>query len=158
MKSERQNVYHIYWSLSRQLSRKKFLLVVCKILRLSVTTLTADDKYSLVNKDNLTEVIQILLSEKQKAFFHFFFFFCIFLLQSERENVCHIYWSLWRQLSWKKSLLVIFKILRLFANTLTSDCKYFLLNRDNLMEPIKILLSEKQKALLQFFLHFANLN
>ena len=28
------------------------------------------------------------------------------LLKSERQHLNHIYWSLWRQLSWKKSLLV----------------------------------------------------
>ena len=37
-------------------------------------TLTADDKYSLLNRDNLTEPIQILLSEKGKGFSEFFFF------------------------------------------------------------------------------------
>ena len=42
------------------------LLVLCKILRLFVNTLTADDKYSLLNRDNLTQPIQILVSQKQK--------------------------------------------------------------------------------------------
>ena len=48
------------------------MLVLCKILRLSVNTLTADDKYSLLNRDNLTEPIPILLSQKQKSFSQFF--------------------------------------------------------------------------------------
>ena len=48
------------------------LLVLCKILRLFVNTLTADDKYSLLNRDNLTQPIQILLSQKQKTFSQFF--------------------------------------------------------------------------------------
>ena len=34
--------------------------------------MTADDKYSLLNRDNLTEPIQTKLSRKQKAFFVFF--------------------------------------------------------------------------------------
>ena len=38
------------------------------MLRLFVNTLTADDKYSLLNKDNLTQPNQILLSQKQKTF------------------------------------------------------------------------------------------
>ena len=42
--------------------------MICKILRLFVNTLTADDKYSLLNRGNLTEPIHILLSEKQKTF------------------------------------------------------------------------------------------
>ena len=44
------------------------MLVLCKILRLLVNTLTDDDKYSLLHRDNLTQPIQILLSQKQKTF------------------------------------------------------------------------------------------
>ena len=43
-----------------------------KILRLFVNTLTADDKYSLLNRDNLTQSIQTLLSQKPKTFSKFF--------------------------------------------------------------------------------------
>ena len=32
----------------------------------------ADDKYSLLNKDNLTQPIQMQLSEKEKTFFNLF--------------------------------------------------------------------------------------
>ena len=55
---------------------------------------------------------------------------------------------------WKKSPLVIHKILRLFFNTLTVDEKHYLLNRDNLTEPIQIQLSQKQKILSEFFFAF----
>ena len=48
------------------------MLVLCKILRLFVNTLTDDDKYCLLYRDNLTQTIQILLSQKQKAFCDFF--------------------------------------------------------------------------------------
>ena len=44
------------------------MLVLCKILGLFVNTLTDDDKYSLLYRDNLTEQIQILLSPKRKTF------------------------------------------------------------------------------------------
>ena len=37
--------------------------------------MTADDKYSLLNRDNLTQPIPTILSQKQKAFFQFFFAF-----------------------------------------------------------------------------------
>ena len=47
-------------------------LVLCKILGLFVGTLTADDKYSLLIRGNLTQPIQILLSQKQKSFLKFF--------------------------------------------------------------------------------------
>ena len=55
---------------------------------------------------------------------------------------------------WKKSLLVIHKILRLFVNTLTVDEKHYLLNRDNLTQTIQIQLSQKQNTFFQFFLAF----
>ena len=48
------------------------MLVLCKILRLFVNTLTDDDNYFLLYRDNLTQPIQILLSQKQKAFYQFF--------------------------------------------------------------------------------------
>ena len=48
------------------------MLVLCKILRLFVNTFTDDDKYSLLYRNNLTQPIQILLSQKQKTFSEFF--------------------------------------------------------------------------------------
>ena len=47
------------------------ILVLCKILGLFANTLTDYDKYSLLNRDNLTQPIQILLSQKQKTFSQF---------------------------------------------------------------------------------------
>ena len=55
---------------------------------------------------------------------------------------------------WKKSLLVIHKILRSFVNTLAVNDKQYLLNRDILTQPIPIKLSQKQKILSQFFFTF----
>ena len=51
------------------------MLVLWKILRLFLNTLTDDDKYCLLYRDNLTEPIQILLSQKQQTFSEFFFLF-----------------------------------------------------------------------------------
>ena len=48
------------------------MLVLCKILSLFVNTLTDDDKYCLLYRDNLTQAIQILLSPKQKTLPQFF--------------------------------------------------------------------------------------
>ena len=45
---------------------------------------------------------------------------------------------------WRKSLLILWKILRLAANTCTADEKYYLLNRANLIEPIPMQLSQKE--------------
>ena len=79
------------------------------------------------------------------------------LLKFPRKHLYHIYWSLWRQLTFKKSLLVICKISRLFPNTLSADGKYSLLNRDNLTQPIQMQVPRKQKNFEIFFLHFWNL-
>ena len=51
----------------------------------------------------------------------------------------------------EKSLLVIHKILIVFVNTLTADDKHYLLNRDNLTQPIQMQLYQKQKTFLEFF-------
>ena len=51
-------------------------------------------------------------------------------------------------------MLVLCKILKLFFDTLTDDDKYILLYRDNLMQPIQILLSEKRRTFSQFFSAF----
>ena len=48
------------------------MLVQCIILKLFLNTLTDNHKYCLVYRDNLTQPIQKLLSQKQKAFSQFF--------------------------------------------------------------------------------------
>ena len=47
-------------------------MVISKILGLSVNTLTTNDKNFLLNKNNLTQPVQMELSEKQKPVSHFF--------------------------------------------------------------------------------------
>ena len=58
------------------------------------------------------------------------------------------------RLSWERSLLVRYKILRLFFNTLTADEKYSRNNRENFPEPIKMRLSKKVKSSFYFFVEF----
>ena len=48
------------------------MLVLCKISGLFVKTLTDDDKYSLLYRDNLLQPIQIHLSQKRNTFSDFF--------------------------------------------------------------------------------------
>ena len=43
--------------------------MTCKVLRLFPNILTADDKYSVVSRDNLMQAIQVLLSQHFCAFF-----------------------------------------------------------------------------------------
>ena len=71
-KCQWQPLYHIYWSLFRQWSYKKSLLLVCKTSRLFINTLSADGKYSLFNRTSLTQPIQMQLSRKKKTFSQFF--------------------------------------------------------------------------------------
>ena len=143
----------------RQLSLKKFLLVICKLFRLFVNTFTASHKFSLLNRDKLRQPIQTQLSKKETLIADVFRklripknvvrkmstkyrFRGLFdkqhgkwdqtVLTSDWHHFYHIYWLLWRQLSSKKSLLVISKILGTFLNTLTACHKYSLLSTDNL--------------------------
>ena len=177
-KSASLHVYHTYWSLSRRFSCKKFILVICQILRLFVNILAANDKY-----------VGWQFSQKQKSYSRFFsaFFkcglnlehfekqddphrFCISettdsenvvrimskisnfrvpcdkqhgkraqgLLKHESQHLYHIPSSLQSHLSQKKSLLLKCQILGLFVNTLPSDEKYPVLNRDNLTISIQM--------------------
>ena len=51
-------------------------------------------------------------------------------------------------------MLVLCKILGLFINTLSDKDKYCRLYRDNIRQPIQILLYEKQKTFSRFFSPF----
>ena len=77
------------------------------------------------------------------------------LSKSSQRHLYHICWSLWPKFSWKKSMLMLWKILRLFVNTLSADDKDSLLNRNNLTQPNQILLSQKQKTFSEFFFTFS---
>ena len=71
-KSASLHLYHICWSMPRKFSRKKSVLLTCKILGLLVNTLAADKRYLVVHRDNLTTLIRIHLSKKLKVFCQFF--------------------------------------------------------------------------------------
>ena len=79
------------------------------------------------------------------------------LFKFDRRHLHHIYWATGRQLSCKKSLLVIRESLRLFVNTMSAVDKCPPPNRDNLMKPIHMELSQKLKTFCSFLLHFRNL-
>ena len=51
------------------------LLVTVKILALFVNMLTGDQKYSLRNRENLQQFIQMQLSKKQKVFSDFMLYY-----------------------------------------------------------------------------------
>ena len=192
LKYASQHLYHIHWSLRSQLSWEKSPLLTCRTLGLLVKKLAADDKYPVLNRDNLTIPIQMQLSQKKKTFSQFFaaflksrlnfeYFekkdephsFCISeitnsenvvwqmskksrfrapfdkqlgkraqaLLKSASQTLYQIHWPLPNKMSWKKSLLLTSKIFGLLVNTLASNEKYPVLNRENWTIPIQMQLS-----------------
>ena len=48
------------------------------------------------------------------------------ILKSARQYFSQIFWSLWREIGSKNSILVVTEILRHFVNILRPDDKYFL--------------------------------
>ena len=46
------------------------------------------------------------------------------LLKSSRQYFCHVFWSLWKEISSKNYVLVVSEILRLFVNIVRPDDKY----------------------------------
>ena len=74
---------------------------------------------------------------------------------SNMENpTINSYWSLWRQLHWRKCPLLICKVLKLFLNALTGRHKYSLRNRDHLQQPFRMQLSQTQEIFRQFIFPF----
>ena len=71
LKSASLHLCDIPWSLLSQLSWKTSLLLTCQILGLLVNTLSANEKYSVLNRDNLTIPSQMQLSQKKKSFVEF---------------------------------------------------------------------------------------
>ena len=88
LKCDPQHNCHIYWSLWRQFSQTKCFLVIWKVLRMFINISTTNEKYSLLNRANLREPIQVQLWKKGKTFPHFFS--CIFQLQLT-------FWTSWKR-------------------------------------------------------------
>ena len=78
------------------------------------------------------------------------------LFKSEKQHLRHNYCSTGRQFSCKKSLLVIWKSLRLFVNTMSALDKCSFPNSHNLMQPIHMQLSQKLNTFSRLFLVFSN--
>ena len=75
LKPERHHYYPLFSSIRGKLSWKKYQSVLYKTLRLFVNALTADDKYSGSNMQNLPQQFQTPLSREQKLFADFLFHF-----------------------------------------------------------------------------------
>ena len=72
LKSGRHHYYSLFSSIRGKLTWKKSPSVWYKILRLFLNALTADDKYSGSNIQNLLQQFQTPLSQIQKTFSRFF--------------------------------------------------------------------------------------
>ena len=68
LKSGPKHFFHIYRSMSRQLSRKKSLLLTCHTLGLVVKTLDANDRYPVLSRYYLTIPVEMQLYQKEKTF------------------------------------------------------------------------------------------
>ena len=71
-KSASVHLYPIDWSLKSQLNLKSSLLLTCQISGELVKTLTADEKYLVLKRDNLTVPIPMQLFKKEKTFSLYF--------------------------------------------------------------------------------------
>ena len=71
LKCASSHLYYIHWSLTRKLSWKKSLWLTWPILGRFVNALPADEKYPVLNRDNLTIPIQMQLSQKEIFFSQF---------------------------------------------------------------------------------------
>ena len=76
------------------------------------------------------------------------------LLKSASHQLYHIDWSLEMKLCSKEFLSLTCQILGQLVNTLATDEKYPVFNRDNLTIPIQMQLSQKEKVLPNFLLLF----
>ena len=72
LKSVPQYFYTMCSSLLSYFSYKKFFFVIFEILRPFFNLLILDDKYSLGNRENLLQPIQMQLSKKRQIFSRFF--------------------------------------------------------------------------------------
>ena len=72
LKSASKHLDRIQFSLPSRWIWKKSLLLTCKILVLFVNTLADEEKYPVLNRDNLTVPIEMQFSKKQKKFSIFF--------------------------------------------------------------------------------------
>ena len=88
LKCTSQHLSHIHWSLPSQFRWQKSLLLTCKILVLLVNPLAANEKYPVLNRDNLTIPIQMQLSQKKKTFSKFFAAFLKSRLNIKDFEIC----------------------------------------------------------------------
>ena len=137
LKSERHHLYHIYWSLWRQQKTCSEFIVAFLKARLNFGLFQTRDNPHTWFVSNITD------SEKQifkKSTFRGLF---------EKQHVNSL-----TLLSWKKSVSVTWKVLKMFINILTTNEKYSLLNRNNLRQQIQVQFSKKEKTFSEFISEF----
>ena len=71
LKSASQHLHHIHWSLTKKLCSENSLFLKKQILGLLFHTLAVDEKYTVLNRNNLTISIQMQLSQKLKSLSEF---------------------------------------------------------------------------------------
>ena len=76
---------------------------------------------------------------------------CQILAKSTWACFYQVFSSFWENLIWRRSPLVLGKILSVFVNTLTADGKYHIQDWGNFPLPIQTQLSEKRKKIFSIF-------
>ena len=74
LKWQRQHLYHIYWSLSKQFSCENYLLVIFKILALFVNPLTADASILFLIETIYSNILRSNYLRNEKYLLYFFVF------------------------------------------------------------------------------------
>ena len=105
LESTSQHLYHIHWTLQSKSSWKNSPFWTCQILGLLANTLAADEKYPVLNRDNLTIPIQMQLSQKQKTFSQFFAAFLKSSLnfkhfEKKMTLIAFVFWKLLTPKTW----------------------------------------------------------
>ena len=81
------------------------------------------------------------------------------LHESPWQCFCHLFWSLWKEISPKNSVLVVSVILTLFANILAPDNKYSVSVKTSVQrDEFGCNYLQIKKYFLNFFLNFQNLH
>ena len=145
LKSASHHLYHIHRSLSSQLSWKMSLLQIYQILWLFLNGLAADEKFPVLNGDNITIPIQmqLLLNKCLKS---------PVLEDPSTGNMVNVPKHC-------SNLHHICQILWLLVNTLAAYQKFPVFNGDNLTIPCQMQIYQKHDFFFsQFLLHFWNLD
>ena len=103
--------------------------VIWKVLKMFVNILTADDKFSLLNRDNLRQPIQMQLSQKKKHFLNLFLQFwkldkILNIFNKRMTFIVAVFPTLWTQKNVVNQISKKSNFIRFFAKQHVKGSKY----------------------------------